>query len=297
MPSSKYGALVALWLLLFALGCGGGGINTPMSPPATPQQHLFAHVFLIVEENHSYSEVIGNSDMPYLNGLASRSGLATQYYANAHPSLPNYFMLATGNPGTLDDSFSGTISDDNIARELVNAGKSWKSYAESLPSNGYTGPDSYPYVKRHNPFAYLSDVVGTGQADNLVPFTQFSADLSAGSLPNFSFVTPNLLDDAHDASLAKADDWLKNNIDPLVSSSTFQDDGLLIVVFDESEISDVSHGGGHVPAVIVSSKSKKGFQSSTLFQHQSTLRLILSSRGITTFPGASANAADMSEFF
>ena len=282
--------------MLFAVGCGGGGISTPSNPTA-PTQPPFGHVFVVVEENHSYSEVIGNSDMPYLNGLASRYGLATQYYANAHPSIPNYFMLTTGNPETLDDSFSGTISDDNIVRELVNAGKSWKSYAESLPSKGYTGPDSYPYFKHHNPFAYFSDVVGTSQADNLVPFTEFSSDLSSGSLPNFSFVTPNLLDDAHDGSLAKADDWLKNNIDPLVSSSTFQDGGLLIIVFDESKISDVSHGGGHVPAVIVSPKAKKGFQSSTLFQHQSTLRLILSSLGITTFPGASANAANMSEFF
>ena len=297
MQTAQY-AVGALFALLLAVGCGGGGVGTPSAPtPPTPAQALFAHVFLILEENHSYSEVIGNSDMSYLNGLASRYGLATQYYANAHPSIPNYFMLTTGNPETLDDSFSGTISDDNIVRELVNAGKSWKAYAESLPSNGYTGPDSYPYVKRHNPFAYLSDVVGTSQADNLVPFTEFSSDLSSGSLPNFSFLTPNVLNDAHDGSLTKADDWLRNNIGPLVSSSTFQNDGLLIIVFDESEMNDVSHGGGHVPAVIVSSRARKGFQSSTLFQHQSTLRLILSSLGITTFPGASANAADMSAFF
>jgi hypothetical protein len=295
MPHARY-VIGAVSAVLLGLGCGGGGIGIP-SPPTPPAQPLFGHVFLVVEENHSYSEAIGNSDLPYLNGLASQYGLATQYYANAHPSIGNYFMLTTGRMETLDDAFSGTISDDNIVRELVKAGKSWKCYAESLPSTGYTGTDSDPYVKRHNPFAYFSDVVGTSQADNLVAFTEFSADLSSGSLPNFSFVTPNVLNDAHDGSLAQADDWLKNNIAPLVSSSTFQNDGLLIIVFDESETSDVSHGGGHVPAVIVSSKAKKGFQSSTLFQHQSTLRLILSSLGITTFPGASANAADMREFF
>jgi hypothetical protein len=295
MPHARY-VIGAVSAVLLGLGCGGGGIGTP-STPTPPAQPLFGHVFLVVEENHSYSEAIGNSDLPYLNGLASQYGLATQYYANAHPSIGNYFMLTTGRMETLDDAFSGTISDDNIVRELVKAGKSWKCYAESLPSTGYTGTDSDPYVKRHNPFAYFSDVVGTSQADNLVAFTEFSADLSSGSLPNFSFVTPNVLHDAHDGSLAQADDWLKKNIDPLVSSSTFQNDGLLIIVFDESETSDVSHGGGHVPAVIVSSKAKKGFQSSTLFQHQSTLRLILSSLGITTFPGASANAADMREFF
>jgi len=254
-------------------------------------------VFLVVEENHSYSEVIGNSDMPYLNSLASQFGLATQYYANVHPSIGNYFMLTTGNVETLDDSFSGTVGDDNIVRELVKVGKSWKCYAENLPSAGYTGADSYPYLKHHNPFAYLGDVVGTSEADNLVPFTQFSADLASGALPNFSFVVPNALNDAHDGTLADADDWLKQHIDPLLSSSSFQNDGLLIVVFDESEISDVSHGGGHVAAVLVGSKVKKGFQSSTLFQHQSTLRLTLSALGVTNFPGASAAATDMHEFF
>ena len=282
--------------LLLAVGCGGGGIGTS-SNPNTPSQPLFGHVFLVVEENHSYSEVIGNSDMPYLNSLASQFGLATQYYANAHPSIGNYFMLTTGKMESLDDAFSGTISDDNIVRELVNAGKSWKCYAESLPSRGYTGPDSYPYLKHHNPFAYFKDVAGTSQADNLVPFTEFSADLASGALPNFSFIVPDVLNDAHDGSLAQADDWLKKNIDPLLSSSTFQGDGLLIVVFDESEMTDVSHGGGHVPAVIVSPKARKGFQSSTLFQHQSTLRLILTSLGISKFPGASAAATDMHEFF
>jgi phosphatidylinositol-3-phosphatase len=295
MSLGKHCRLGALSALVFALDCGGGGISAPVAP--NPTQPIFGHVFLLVEENHSYSEVTGNSDMPYLNSVASQFGLATQYYANVHPSIGNYFMLTTGKVESLDDSFSGTVDDDNMVRELVKAGKSWKCYAESLPSAGYTGADSYPYLKHHNPFAYLSDVVSTSQADNLVPFTQFSADLASAALPNFSFIVPNALNDAHDGSLAQADDWLKEHIDPLVSSSAFQNDGLLIIVFDESETSDVSHGGGHVPAAIIGGKVKKGFQSSTVFQHQSTLRLILSVLGVAKFPGASATASDMSGFF
>ena len=285
----------ALWLvcLLSALGCGGGSLG-PTSTQSAPQ---FGHVFLLVEENHSYSEVIGNASMPYLNSLASQGGLATRYFANVHPSIGNYFMLTTGIPKPLDDSFSGTVSDDNIVRELVKAGKSWKSYEESLPSVGDTGGDAYPYLRHHNPFSYFTDVVGTSQAQNLVPFSQFSADLASGALPNFSFIAPNALDDAHDGSLAQADAWLKNNIDPLLQSSTFKNDGLLIIVFDESDLSDVDHGGGHVAAVIVSRKAKKGFQSQTFYQHQSTLRLILSGLGVNAFPGASAAAPVMDEFF
>ena len=276
-------------------GCGGG-VSAPGTQP-TQSQPTFGHVFLLVEENHSYSEVIGNGSMPYLNSLASGGGLATRYFADLHPSIGNYFMLTTGIPKPFDDSFSGTVSDDNIVRELLKAGKTWKSYAESLPSVGDIGSDAYPYLHHHNPFSYLSDVVGTTQAQNLVPFTQFSNDLRSGALPNFSFIAPNALNDAHDGSLAQADAWLKQNLDPLLQSSAFKNDGLLIIVFDESELSDVDHGGGHVAAIIVSPKAKKGFQSQTFYQHQSTLRLILSALGVNDFPGAAAAAPGMDEFF
>lgn len=289
--------LLLSFVTIGSVDCGGGnGTANGSTVGGGTESVSFGHVFLLVEENHSYSDVIGNSSMPYLNSLASKYGLAASYYADAHPSIPNYFMLTTGQIETLDDSFSGTVSDDNIVRELGKAGESWRSYAESLPSVGYTGGDSYPYAKRHNPFAYLSDVIG-GQADDLVPFTQFSSDLSSGSLPNFSFIVPNLLDDAHDGSLSQADNWLQQNVDPLINSPSFQRDGLLIIVFDESEDSDILHGGGHVPAIVVSSKVKKAFQSQTFYQHESTLRLILSSLGISTLPGAAATAPDMGEFF
>jgi phosphatidylinositol-3-phosphatase len=236
--------------------------------------------------------------MPYLNGLASQYALATQYFANAHPSLPNYFMLTAGQIETLNDAFSGTISDDNIVRELVKANRTWHSYAESLPmGTGYLGGDVYPYVKRHNPFAYFTDVVGTSQANNIVPFSQFPSDLASGSLPDFSFIVPNLLDDAHDGSLGAADQWLSANIDPLLKSSTFQNGGLLIIVFDESTLSDVAFGGGHVAMVVIGPKVKNGYQSTTFYQHQSTLRLALSTLGVQSFPGNAASAPDMGEFF
>lgn len=282
--------LIITGLATTLISCGSASHSVP--PPTASTR-----VFLLLEENHSYSDVIGNSAMPYLNGLASQYGLATQYYADAHPSIPNYFMLTTGLPETLDDAFAGTISDDNIARELVKSGKTWRSYAESLPSAGYTGGDVYPYLKHHNPFAYFSDVIGTSQAANIVPFSQFSSDLAANSLPDFSFVVPNVLDDAHDGTLAAADQWLSTNIDSLIKSSAFQSAGVLIIVFDESQTTDLSHGGGHVPFIIVGPTVKPGYRSTSLYQHQSTLRLVLSTLGVNSFPGASTVAPDMGEFF
>jgi len=235
--------------------------------------------------------------MPYLNGLVKKYGFATSYYANSHPSIGNYFMLTAGEIETTDDGFTGTVSDDNIVRELVKANRTWNCYAESLPSVGYSGGDSYPYLKHHNPFAYFSDVVGTPQANHLVPFSQFSADLGSGHLPDFSFIVPNVLNDAHDGSLGAADQWLSTNIDPLIKSSSFKDNGLLIVVFDESVQGDLAHGGGHVALVMIGSQVKTGYQSSSFYQHQSTLRLVLSTLGLTSFPGKAASAPDMGEFF
>jgi phospholipase C len=259
---------------------------------------LFGHVVLVVEENHSYSEVIGNSAMPYLNSLAAQYGLATQYYANTHPSIGNYFMLMTGQIVTNNDLFMGTIDVDNMVRELIAAGKTWKSYAESIPYHGFTGGDTYPYAKRHNPFSYFTDVVNSStQVQNLVSLSQFQSDLANNQLPNFSYLVPNLLDDGHDGPLQVADAWLQHNVAPLISDSTFQADGLLIIVFDEANTNDSTNGGGHVAALIISPKAKQGFHSTALYQHQSTLRLILQGLGVTTFPGAASNAPQMGEFF
>ncbi|HET7891532.1 MAG TPA: alkaline phosphatase family protein [Candidatus Sulfotelmatobacter sp.] len=261
-------------------------------------QPAFSHVVLVVEENHSYSEVIGNSSMPYLNGLASKYGLATQYFANAHPSLPNYLVLTTGLIETLNDSFSGTIGDDNVVRELSKAGKTWKAYEEALPSTGYLGDDSGTYLRHHDPFSYLSDVQNSSsQAANIVPFTQFATDLANNALPQYSFVVPNVNDDAHNGTLAQADAWLQANIAPLIANSSFQSSGLLIITFDEGNQSDVQYGGGQVATVIVSSAAKGGFQSKTLYQHQSVLRLVLASSGVNSFPGLAGTAPDMTEFF
>ncbi len=239
---------------------GGGGI---------PQA---GHVFIVTEENTNYASVIGNSSMPYLNGLAQQYGLATQYYANTHPSIGNYFMLGTGQIITNNDSYSTIVTVDNVVRRLLAAGKTWKSYAEDLPSVGYTGGDVGNYARKHNTFALLSDVVNdTAQRKNLVPFTQFASDLANGALPHYSNIVPNLCNDAHDCSLSTADTWLRNNIAPLLASATFQQDGLLIITFDEAG-GDNTHGGGRVVWVVVSPN-------------------------ITLFPGVAASAPAMSEFF
>jgi acid phosphatase len=272
-----------------------------MTPPPPAPSVRFGHVFIVVEENANFADVIANPALPYLNGLANQYGLAANYFANAHPSIPNYFELTTGHILTLIDASTPSdfpVSSENAVRDLLAAGKSWKSYAEDIPSVGYTGGDTGRYAVRHNPLAYLTDVQNDPtQLQNLVPFSQFALDRNSAKLPNFSFIVPNLCNDAHDCSLGTADTWLKTNIDPLIQSPQFQKDGLLIIVFDEADTLDFTSGGGHVAAVIISPLAKRGYKSIAFYQHQSVLRLMLEGLGVTKLPGDAAAAPAMWEFF
>lgn len=299
-----------LFSLLLTVGCGGNhaGNNGSPTPTPTPVTGFPAadHVFVIVLENHAFAQVIGSSSIPFLNSLAMQHSLATNYFANTHPSIGNYFMLTTGNIETNDDAFTGTVSSASVARALTGAGKTWKSYMESLPSPGYTGGDVYPYFKHHNPFVYMTDVLSS-QTGNIVPFTQLSADLAAGTLPSFGFIAPNVENDAHDcpsggslctddAKLSAADTWLRNNIGPLINSPALAN-SVFIITFDESLDIDVINGGGKVATVLMGSHVKAGFKSTTFYQHQSTLRLVLDLLRVSDHPGNSATAPTMEEFF
>jgi len=266
------------------------------SNPGTPPPR-FGHVVLVLEENTNFSKATGPGAMPYLDSLAGENGLGTAYYADTHPSIGNYFMLTTGKIITNNDGYSGAVTADNIVRHLVAAGKTWKSYAEDLPSVGYTGDGPGRYARRHNPFAYLSDVIDDSiQRRRLVPFTQFATDLAGDTLPAYAFVVPNLCHDAHDCALDSADTWLRRQLPALLQSPTFQNDGLLIVTFDEAG-NDFAHGGGRILWVAVSARSKRGYHSTALYQHASTLRLTMEVLGLTAFPGAAATAPAMGEFF
>ncbi len=121
-----------------------------------PIKTTVKHVFIVLEENKSYDDVIGNTqDMPYLNMLASNWAYAKNYYANTHPSIGNYFMLTAGDIITNNDGFSGAVTDDNIVRHLLAAGKTWKEYSDELPSVGYTGGNAGNYAERHNPLSFF----------------------------------------------------------------------------------------------------------------------------------------------
>jgi phosphatidylinositol-3-phosphatase len=270
---------------------------------SAPQHPTFGHIVVIVEENTGLGYLLGNKkDAPFFNSLVNEYGLATEFYANTHPSIGNYMMLVTGQVLTNDDRetpASFPVSADNVVRRLMQAGKSWKAYAEGLPQVGYTGGNTHRYAVRHVPIAYLTDVQYSPEArSNLVPFTQFTEDLNAHRLPQYSFVTPDLCNDAHDCRVDLMDRWLAAHVPRLLADAQFKKDGLLIITFDEAWGSDDAHGGGQIATVLISPAfSKRGYRSTTFYQHQSTLRLALEGLGIDVLPGLSKDAPSMWEFF
>jgi acid phosphatase len=275
----------------------------------------FSNVFIIVEENHSYSQIVGNPSMPYLNMLINNYALAMQYFANQHHSLPNYLWITSGsNDGVTLDNCSPVIESDNAVRELNRVGLSWKAYEEDLPSVGYLGCITGNYVKRHDPFLFYDTVLNSAtQTDRVVPFSQLAADIANNNFARYNFITPNLCDDMHShlacsngctspsssACLTAADQWLSSQIGPLLNTDMFQPggSGLLIITFDESVRTDDVNGGGHVPWIAISPLAKPGYRSTAFYQHQSTLRLMLKGLGVTRLPQGAATAPEMSEFF
>ena len=267
-----------------------------------PQAAQSRHIVMVMEENTSYANVVRNSAWPNLNQLIANGALATNYYANSHPSIGNYFMLTTGQLLTTDDNSTVVWNVDNIARHMLAANIPFRIYAEGI-SNGYVGGNTGLYLIRHNPFAMLSDIASNPAVANqtIWPFTQFATDLANGTLPEFSYIVPDVNDDAHNGTPQQADSWLQTNVViPLSNSPAFAPggDGLLIVDFDEAATSDTTHGGGHVACVFWGPAAKTGYTqtSSTLYQHQSTLHTVMDELGLPNPPRAAASAPSMSEF-
>lgn len=260
-----------------------------------------AHVVLVIEENHSFSEVL--SSMPWLVNMGNTYAFATDYHADTPGSLLDYLWLSSGSGeltfGCTANSCTSAITDDNIFRELEKAGISWKVYAESLPSVGYMGGNTGEYVDRHNPAKWYSDVISsTTMQDQMVPFTQFATDMAANQLPAYSIIIPNLLDDAHDGTLQQADTWLSTNVAPLLNQSYFKagGDGILIITFDECDAA-IGACPEQVYTAVIGPKVKQNYQSAILYKHENTLRTILDALGVSVYPGASATVTDMSDFF
>ncbi len=271
---------------------------TPIGSGTLPN---FSHVFLIVMENEESTGIMGNNAAAYINALATGHGLATQYFAVSHPSLPNYLALTAGSTfGIASDCTGCYVNATNIADQVESSGRSWKGYLESMPSSCYVG-DAYPYMQKHNPFIYYNDVRTNPArcAEHVVPFTQLSTDLVNGTVPNLAWITPNMCNDMHDCSIATGDAWLANVVPGILASSAFQNGGVLFITWDEGESSAGCCGnaaGGQVATLVIAPNGVAGFRSTIAETHYSLLRTIEDAWGLSAL-GQAASAVAMREYF
>lgn len=265
-------------------------------PSAPPTPARLQHVVVIVEENKPASSVIGNPDAPFVNALAQAGAQAQQYSAVAHPSLPNYLALTSGTTAGITSDCNppgGSCLDTgpNLAEELDSAGHSWRMYAESMPAPCTTANTSR-YAVKHNPFLYFPSVTNDAAycAWHDVPYDRFASDLATTtSLPDFSFISPDLCDDMHDCSIATGDAWLQANVPRILASAAFtRQRSLLVITFDEGDQAD-----NVVTCIFAGSAARVHTVSAAPFTHYSLLRTIELEWGLAPLSAEDASATPM----
>lgn len=271
-----------------------------------------SHVWVIAEENHSYEDIVGNPQMPFYNQLIHQYGVATQFYADQHSSLPALMWFVAGAPvEPNNDTVSCQHDEDNVVRELLKKGYDWRSYQETLPYAGFQGlygGEGSAYYRRHNPLIDFKDVCpGTGQDKNSAPLYQMQTDFQNDKTPNFAYITPNVDEDAHNGTLKEADQWLQSNVPDILARPEFSPggDGILFVVWDEGNLSTdnrcsatVSHGcGGRTATLVIGPRVKAGYESTVTYHNENVLKTVCAAMGLSPCPGAAQDAEPMADFF
>ncbi len=359
----------ALALLPIALSSTFLPAEKPEHDRAVPR---IDHAFVILMENHAYSQILGNTNAPFINSYANSANLATNYYAVGHPSLTNYLEIVGGsNFGVVNDDspdwhntsctpniVSGLPADEtattntcpiagtgwdaatpavdttnegtpeepvynfplspaftrgiSIADQLVEAGKSWKSYQENLPpygadrvnnSDGLVSnvTDSEPgmpklYAVKHNPFVYFASVqAGENHKLSLkqvVGFDQLWADLAKGDFAGLAFIAPNQCHDQHargssevgtgcsvdQNAIHQGDAGLHTIVSAIKGSKAWkQGNNVIVVVWDENDYSSLPN---QVVTIVDTNYAPTGIKSDVRYNHFSLLKTLEAGFGL-----------------
>jgi hypothetical protein len=222
----------------------------------------YDHVVWVVMENEANVSIIGSSSAPYINQLANQCGSASQFFAETHPSLPNYIAMTSGSTQGITDDNPPSSHPLNVPSIFSQLSSGWRSLQESMPSNCLL-TNSGLYAVKHNPAAYYTNI-RTACASLDVPLAS-TPDLSA----RFTFVTPNLCNDMHDCSIATGDAWLSTFLGKVFASSQYAAGRTAVfLTWDED---DSSHSN-RIATVVAAPSVAPGTVSSSTFNHYSMLR-------------------------
>ncbi len=288
-------------------GTGTSSTSTGGSAGVTP-------VFLILLENHNWSQIKGSASAPFTNGLLAQGAHAEQAFTppGNHPSEPNYIWLEAG------QSFGITNDDDpsanhqsttaHLVTALEKAGRSWKSYQEDIGGTDCPLVAVKNYATKHNPMVFFDDVTDTNSATSphciahVRPYTELAGDLANDTVPDYSFITPNLCNDTHNACapqndpVKQGDDWLAQAVPAIMGSKAYtQRGGVLIVTWDEGD----QDSDGPIGLIVLSKSAIAGHASQTHYTHSSTLKTVQEILGVTPLLGHAADSGvnDLADMF
>ncbi len=241
----------------------------------------FDHIVVVIEENHSYTEIFNSSNAPYINSLALQGALFTNSHGVMHPSQPNYLALFSGSTqGATNDHCPLTFISANLATQLIGINKTFTGYSESLPRAGSTVCSSSGhggYYRKHNPWVDFTNISSSANQ----PFTSFTKT-PFDQLPTVSIVVPNQQDDMHDGTIQQADTWLQKNLDDYANWAQTHN-SLLILTFDE----DDETINNQIATIFIGAHVKPGHYSESI-NHYNVLRTIEASYGLDGLNNASS---------
>jgi hypothetical protein len=273
MVKRKISTLLLIGLILGLCACTQNEPKQTTSPMKKINKQVekvnlpkIEHIVIVVEENHSKSQITDNASAPYINSLMKEGANFTNFHAIEHPSQPNYLDLFSGsNQGVTNDRVpSSRFSSANLGSELIEKNYTFTGFSEGLPSIGFNGETTGKgeYARKHNPWVNFTNL----PKELNQPLTSFPKDFS--KLPTVSFVIPTLKNDMHDGTIQEADQWLRAHLDPYVQWAK-TNNSLLIVTWDENE----GTSGNTIPTFFVGPMVKKG-QFTASYNHFNLLRTI-----------------------
>jgi phosphatidylinositol-3-phosphatase len=267
----------------------------------------YKHIFVIIDENKNFSTILNPASAPNISALAKTYGNATNFFAEAHPSEPNYVALVGGDTFGVQDDGYHTIDAPNLADQLNKAGLSWKGYYESIPAPGSDAARGGLYAFKHSGFMDFASVRNDpDRAKHIVGFDQFERDLASGTLPAFAVIVPNLCNDMHGAPscpdeaalIRRGDTEVGDLVRKIQATDTWNssDNVAIVVTFDESE-NKTEPGGGHIPTIVITNHGPRKKSDGTAYTHYSLLRTIEDALGIHQYLGHAQEAKPMTPLF
>jgi acid phosphatase len=298
-------------------GSDGGVVVGDDGGAASP--YLFPAVWVILMENHDRPTLLASPSAPHLQTLASTYAQAAKYTSSLAPSLPNYiemtcgcdanhytFTSTDGTAASLINTNKPLFSETSLGGQLEAAKVPWRAYAQDSAAASKLTP-CYPgntgeYVARHVPFVYFQDVFGTGKTasatctnrvrvfgDPTAKTGDFYTDLAAGTYA-YQWITPDLLADMHDGTIAQGDAFLDKVVTAIQATPQYQAGGVIFITWDEGETSTA------ILFVAISKRAKMGYQSMTVYTHDNFLATIEDIFHLSR-TGAAVGKANMLELF